>query len=188
VKKAFFFDMDGVLADTTSLHRLALKKASFEYGQRVPDVGTGTTRSKLRAANINENLIEKIYARKRELYDESIGKVLLPWPQLVKLFNTIRSKGGSVTVCSNSNKVSVRKILIRLGAGDEAIVTSDMVLRGKPDPAIYAEAVSRVDAPLEHCVAFEDSSQGVLAAVRAGIPDVVFCTTTTVIREAESWL
>ena len=39
----------------------------------------------------------------------------------------------------------------------------------KPDPALYRAAVEALGVPAEHAVAFEDSPNGVAAAVAAGL-------------------
>ena len=51
----------------------------------------------------------------------------------------------------------------------DAIAGGDEVARGKPDPAVYALAASRLGKAPSQCLAFEDSENGVLAAHRAGI-------------------
>jgi beta-phosphoglucomutase-like phosphatase (HAD superfamily) len=58
------------------------------------------------------------------------------------------------------------------------LVCGDEVAKGKPAPDIYLAAASALGVCPNHCVAFEDSSNGVRAAVAAGlitvqVPDLV---------------
>ena len=48
-------------------------------------------------------------------------------------------------------------------------VSSEEVRRGKPAPDVYLEAARRLDAAPERCVAIEDSTNGIRAAVAAGM-------------------
>ena len=51
----------------------------------------------------------------------------------------------------------------------EVLVTAEDTPSGKPDPAGYLLAASRLGFPASHCVAIEDSPAGVRAARRAGM-------------------
>jgi hypothetical protein len=62
------------------------------------------------------------------------------------------------------------------------VVGGDKVVSGKPDPALYLRAAELLAAAPAQCLAFEDSENGVKAAVAAGIevvlvPDVKAPTT-----------
>lgn len=50
-----------------------------------------------------------------------------------------------------------------------ATVSSEEVERGKPSPDVYLEAVRRLGLTSEHCLAVEDSSNGIRAARAAGL-------------------
>jgi beta-phosphoglucomutase-like phosphatase (HAD superfamily) len=60
----------------------------------------------------------------------------------------------------------------------QAVIGSDQVRNGKPEPDIYLKAAGLLNARPERCLALEDSENGVRAAVGAGmtvvqIPDLV---------------
>lgn len=60
----------------------------------------------------------------------------------------------------------------------EFIMGGDQVTRSKPDPEIYLKTASRLSSKPTRCIAFEDSCNGVKAAVAAGmtvvqIPDLI---------------
>jgi len=48
-------------------------------------------------------------------------------------------------------------------------VSSDEVSHGKPDPDVYLLAAQRLGAPARECAAIEDSTNGIRAAVAAGM-------------------
>jgi sugar-phosphatase len=50
-----------------------------------------------------------------------------------------------------------------------AVVATEDVPRGKPDPAPYLLAAEQLGVPPGECVAFEDSRAGVLSAKAAGM-------------------
>ena len=54
-----------------------------------------------------------------------------------------------------------------------AIVTAEHVARKKPDPEVYDIALTRLGLAAAQCVAFEDSENGLRAALSAGLRTVV---------------
>jgi beta-phosphoglucomutase-like phosphatase (HAD superfamily) len=48
-------------------------------------------------------------------------------------------------------------------------VTRDHVTRVKPDPELFLLAASRLEVPAGACVVFEDSANGMRAAIAAGM-------------------
>ncbi len=51
----------------------------------------------------------------------------------------------------------------------DAVVTRDHVTRVKPDPELFLLAAARLQVPAEACVVFEDSANGMRAALAAGM-------------------
>ena len=52
----------------------------------------------------------------------------------------------------------------------EALITSDVIQHGKPNPECYLLAAKALKIPTSECVVFEDAPAGVEAAHRAGMP------------------
>jgi beta-phosphoglucomutase-like phosphatase (HAD superfamily) len=48
-------------------------------------------------------------------------------------------------------------------------VSSEEVLRGKPEPDVYLEAARRLGQPPAACAAIEDSAGGIRSAIAAGM-------------------
>lgn len=53
------------------------------------------------------------------------------------------------------------------------IVSSDGSLASKPDPAIFNEAIKRLNVNAKNCVVFEDTKSGIISAARANIPKII---------------
>lgn len=85
------------------------------------------------------------------------------------------------TAVATSTQNEVAKIKLKLAGLDhffDNLTTGCEVKNGKPDPEIYLLAASRLNIHPQQCLAFEDSNNGVLAAVGANmhtfqIPDLV---------------
>ena len=74
-------------------------------------------------------------------------------------------------MASSSNREIIDLVLDLAGLADAfvATVSSEEVRRGKPAPDVYLEAARRVGVQPSRCVAIEDSSNGLRAAVAAGM-------------------
>jgi HAD superfamily hydrolase (TIGR01509 family) len=75
-------------------------------------------------------------------------------------------------LASSSNREVIDLVLELSGLADAfiAAVSSEEVDRGKPAPDVYLEAARRVGVAPDRCVAIEDSSNGLRAAVAAAMP------------------
>jgi beta-phosphoglucomutase len=60
----------------------------------------------------------------------------------------------------------------------DAIVSSEDVTHGKPDPEVFLTAAARLGVPPSHAVVVEDAVAGVEAARRAGMRSVGVSMTT----------
>lgn len=57
-----------------------------------------------------------------------------------------------------------------------ALVTSDQVKNGKPNPESYLTAAERLGVSIEDCVVFEDAPAGIRAGVSSGAKTISVCT------------
>lgn len=74
-------------------------------------------------------------------------------------------------LASSSNRPIIDLVLAEAGIADAFAVTvsSEEVARGKPAPGVYLEAARRLGVDPAACVAIEDSTNGIRAAVAAGM-------------------
>lgn len=185
--RVLLFDVDGVLADTEHLHKKALGIAAAEAGYTVPDHDASTTTDKLLKAGVPPTEVPEIYKRKREIYEAYIPTIDKN-PELAKLLYRVAQR-HLMGACTNSNRNSCNILLQHLGVFSvfSTIVTSSEVARGKPAPDIYTLAMSNLGMYPSNVCVFEDSDTGAEAARRAGIVQIIRCSTATIIEEVQQW-
>ena len=98
-------------------------------------------------------------------------------PHCIDFLQAARKSGTKLAVVSSSPKEWIRIIVDRFQIEDyfTALVSADDVGGiGKPDPAVYLHAAAELLEQPSDCLAIEDSENGVLSAVRAGMHCVGF--------------
>ncbi|MBE7324441.1 HAD family phosphatase [Nocardioides sp. Y6] len=108
-----------------------------------------------------EELLDLMVARTR---------VRVPWrPGARELLADLRSAGVPTALVTMSYRRLVDPVLEALGdQGFDAVVTGDVVTRGKPDPEPYLRAAAELGVAPQDCVAIEDSDTGARSAAAAG--------------------
>ena len=67
--------------------------------------------------------------------------------------------------------------MLKLENRFQAIITSEDVKHGKPDPEVFLRAAEGLGVPPSRCVVFEDAFVGIEAAIRGGMKVVAVATT-----------
>ncbi|MFJ5642607.1 HAD-IA family hydrolase [Streptomyces sp. NPDC093223] len=199
---ALVFDCDGVLADTERDGHLPAFNRTFEefglpvrwsdaeYARKVT-IGGGKERMRslltpdfIAAAGLPSDpaaLDERVAAwhrRKTEIYTAVIGSGSIPpRPGVRRVATAAQEAGWTLAVASTSAEPSVRSVL-ELAMGPElaahfSVFAGDVVPRKKPAPDIYAFALDRLGLDAARAVVVEDSRNGLLAALGAGLACVV---------------
>lgn len=177
---AIFWDMDGTLIDTEPLWGKATYELSDLLGRpltpevRAKTVG-GSFPNTLRivaeyaGVELGEGDLERyrtwMFDRMAELFAGGIELT----PGIDGLLDSLEDRGTTMMVCTNTARVLADPCIEAVGreyffdsiAGDE-------VENGKPAPDMYVEAARRVGADPADCLVFEDSWNGMSAAVAAG--------------------
>jgi HAD superfamily hydrolase (TIGR01509 family) len=199
---ALVFDCDGVLADTErDGHRPAFNQTFAEAGLPVHwsvegyaeklRIGGGKERmaSLLTADFVREHglptdpegqreLLADWHRRKTATYKEMVRAGRLPGrPGIARIVDEALAAGWSPAVASTSAEESVRAVLEHVVGADVAarfaVFAGDIVPAKKPDPAIYLLALERMGVAADDAIVVEDSRNGLLAAVGAGLRCVV---------------
>ena len=112
----------------------------------------------------------------REIYKNNV----VPIMGFIDMFELIKSKNILVGLASNAIRKNVKMILSELKIYEkfDSIICGDEVRKGKPDPEMFNETVDRFNLKKEECLIFEDSAEGVSAAVNSRV-DVVGITSST---------
>jgi HAD superfamily hydrolase (TIGR01509 family) len=137
------------------------------------------------SAEARQELIAAWHKRKRALYRELIRAGEIPPRAGVKrLGEEALAAGWTLGVASTASADSVEAVLRHVvgeatAARFALVLAGDVVPAKKPAPDIYLLAAERLGVPPGDCVAIEDSRNGLLAAVDAGMRCVVTVSSYT---------
>jgi len=185
--EAVIFDWDGTLADTRQVIVIAFQKALSEINCKVSDeyierrIGIGaadTFRDILRSAKMqfDEKLIQRLVERKSQLEIELTDRVKL-FLGARELLEALHGKVKMGLASMNNRSV----VIHLLKANDlenyfNAVLTAESISHSKPNPEIFLNAASKLNASPEKCVVVEDSIFGVKAAKSANMSCVAVVT------------
>jgi HAD superfamily hydrolase (TIGR01509 family) len=184
--RALFFDLDGTLAETDSLHLPTWVDVLRPYGIEIDEEFyreriSGRSNSKIvkdllpdLSAKEGRDLADAKEASFRERADE-----LEPLPGLLDFMREAKNRGLSLALVTNAPEENVEAMLLALELREffDEVVLSDEVGPVKPDPAPYRAALDRLGVAPEEALAFEDSTSGIASSVGAGIPTVGIAST-----------
>ena len=187
--KALIFDMDGLLLDS---ERIALKTflAACESAGFVPQSSVYLNCIGCNAEKSREILLngygpnfpyEEVMSHWDKNYAEQafLKKVPLK-PGVNNLLASIAAHGLPMAVATSTalDKATLKLKNAHILHYFKFIVAGDQVRQSKPHPEIYLKAAEKLEIRPEHCLALEDSDNGVKAAFAAGmtvfqVPDLV---------------
>ncbi|MCA1965898.1 MAG: HAD family hydrolase [Flavobacterium sp.] len=175
------FDMDGVIVDTEPVHHFAyyhhFNELSIEVSDEMYRSFTGnSTRNifqKLKAQFDLQEDVEDLILRKRHLFNEAfdLKEDLYLIDGVEELIKDLHANGIQLIVASSASKVTINRVFTRFNIHQyfTHIVSGEDFPKSKPHPAIFEHAASLSVAPKENCIVIEDSTNGIQAAVSAGI-------------------
>ena len=175
------FDMDGVIVDTEPVHHFAYYQHFNELGIEVSDemyrsfTGNSTRNifQKLKAQFDLQEDVEDLILRKRHLFNEAfdLKEDLYLIDGVEELIKDLHANGIQLIVASSASKVTINRVFTRFNLHQyfTHIVSGEDFPKSKPHPAIFEHAASLSIAPKENCIVIEDSTNGIQAAVSAGI-------------------
>jgi HAD superfamily hydrolase (TIGR01509 family) len=175
------FDMDGVIVDTEPVHHYAYHQHFKELNINVTDemytsfTGNSTRNifQKLKEQfNLSEN-VEDLVLRKRHLFNDAFDSKedLYLIEGVEDLIKDLHANGIQLIVASSASNVTINRVFTRFNLHQyfTHIVSGEDFPNSKPHPAIFEHAASLSIAPKENCIVIEDSTNGIQAAVSAGI-------------------
>ncbi|RZI81975.1 MAG: HAD family phosphatase [Rubrivivax sp.] len=182
--EGFVFDMDGLLVNTESLARKALRLAGDEIGLDLPDslchlmIGVpadGCRRLLYERYGKNAPADPLFDAAARHMEAQISAGRLRCQPGALALLDELDRRSMPRAVATSSSRVKAARHLSAASITHrfDAIVTRDDVANGKPWPDLFVRAAEALGLPPAHCLALEDSYNGVRAAHAAGMPVIM---------------
>jgi HAD superfamily hydrolase (TIGR01509 family) len=181
--KAVVFDMDGLLVDTEVVYREAMLAAALADGLEFPDE---LFRSLIGLSwPANAEILQGHYGPRfdpeafkietvRRFHDLLHAGVALK-AGVLEILDLLDEIGIPRGVATSSGREAVDHHLGGHGLLDRfhAIKAAGDYVRAKPAPDPYLAAAEALGVPPEHCLALEDSHNGVRAAAAAGMMTIM---------------
>ncbi|WP_143305190.1 hexitol phosphatase HxpB [Chitinophaga vietnamensis] len=178
------FDMDGLLVDSEPLWGIAMREVFSTVGVTLsPELTHKTTGLRTKevvsywhnhfkwdgksAEQVTQEIIDsvtyKITTKGRSM--EGLQYIL----------DYFKAKGFKIGLASSSPMSLIRAVLEHLGISDyfQAVYSAEFESYGKPHPAVYLACAQALGSDPLHCIAFEDSVTGMIAAKAARMKTVV---------------
>ena len=180
VIEAFLFDLDGTLMDSEVIYVEAVRFSLADQGchlnqdQSVALVyGKGWKDIFLEASDRFPNAyanIESMGVVVRRHFDELKAERDIRIPGSVNLLREL-ARNHPVAIVSGSLRREIAEAVeyLEISSYLDFYLGADDYFPGKPDPACFLAAATKLEISPEKCLVFEDSSAGVLAAKRAGM-------------------
>jgi HAD superfamily hydrolase (TIGR01509 family) len=187
------FDVDGTLVDSErDGHRVAFNEAFAagglpyrwdvaEYGRLLAITGgrrriAAYLRERGHADDEAADLAARLHKDKTSRMRNFILDGLIgPRPGVTELLDALGAAGIPLAVATTGTRDWAEPLVDRLFGLDRfaVVLTGTEVTALKPDPAVYTEALRRLDVPARQALAVEDSANGLRSAVAAGLPCLV---------------
>ena len=198
--EALIFDVDGTLADTESAHLAAFNHAFAEQGldwhwdvalyTSLLEISGGKERMLHYWKHVHPDMkdidgsglrdtIDHLHALKTAAYEAAVqGGAVQLRPGVLALIQQAHQQGLRLAIATTTSPVNIA-VLLRNAIGpdwkDFFIVIEDASTapKKKPHPQVYVQTLARLGLPSVACLALEDSSNGLRAAVAAGLKTII---------------
>lgn len=204
--KAIIFDMDGVLIDAKDWHYEALNNALSLFGSEISRYDHLVTfdglptRDKLEMLSLENNfprgLHEFVNILKQQYTMEIVYAKCKPTFLHQFALSSLKLEGYKIAVCSNSIRNSIQIMMEKSGLLSylDFFISNEDVVKGKPDPEMYNNAIGKLGLIPKECLIVEDNENGLKAAYASGahvlkidnISDVNYYNIINKIKEIEN--
>lgn len=198
--KALIFDVDGTLADTEMAHLAAFNQAFAETGldwrwdvplyTRLLSISGGKERiqaywqsrgdmpHEVDHASLSQT-IDRIHEFKTAAYERAVqeGRVQMR-PGVLSLLSAAVDAGLALAIATTTSPVNIGALLRKAMGPDwqfnfQVVEDASTAPSKKPDPLVYRQTLSRLGLEAQHCLAIEDSENGLQAARAAGLATLI---------------
>ena len=186
MKKAFIFDMDGVLIDSEPLweqaeldilhrHGIPIRREELAAAVGLP------SKSIIRYAGELYDTPVDVEAISNELLDYAIAQILQAKPLMAGVKQTLEllaANGVKLAIASASPRYMLETIVESCGIAHyfDYIASAAELAYNKPHPEVYLQAARGLGALPSMCVGIEDSKVGMTAVKAASMSCIVIPT------------
>ena len=172
------FDMDGLLIDSEPLWQKAGIDTLELYGAQITiEQYYGTTGLRTREwieywfnhFDINKAYTEDAVKTIEDKAIEYIRKEAVAFPGTGYILDFFHERNFNIGLATSSPLRLVNVVVEKLGIGSylKAIASAEYLPLGKPHPQVYLDCAAALGVSALHCVCFEDSFNGMIAAKAA---------------------
>lgn len=182
------FDLDGVVVDGTECDFSAWKQVFSELGLECSyetykgflGMKGSEIVKKYSPREMTDKEAELMDDRKEDYFIECARKGGISLTKGVKgLLESLSKEGIVIGLATAAKKRKAEVILEQLEVKGyfNAVVTSDDVSKGKPNPDMFLKAAEKLGLTPEECIVIEDAPNGIQAAKNAGMKCIGITTT-----------
>jgi HAD superfamily hydrolase (TIGR01509 family) len=174
---ALIFDMDGLMVDSERLYWQVEREIARQFGKKVSEetlwkmMGRGPVEGmRIFVQDLGLPITgERVMEMRDEVMREKYRNESEPMPGLIHILDSFYGR-LKLAVCTGAQKEFMEIVVDRLKIRDrfDVLQASDEIRKGKPDPEIYLKTCDKLGVPPRESIVLEDSSNGCLAAKRAG--------------------
>jgi beta-phosphoglucomutase len=181
--RAVLWDLDGTVLDSRGVHWDAWRIFCEEQGRPMTFQSFNDTFGFRNEIILRRHFgpqltaadVERMGLAKETLYRDLLRRTgVKPLPGVCEWMRWARKHSRPQALASMAPRENIEVTLAALQMLDtfQAIVSSEEVRHGKPDPEVFLLAADRLAVPPARCTVIEDSPQGVEAARRAGMRSI----------------
>jgi pseudouridine-5'-monophosphatase len=179
--RAVLFDLDGTLLDTEALYTEAAQRVCGRYGatydlalKRTIMGGDTLAGARLVVATLKLPITPHAYVVEREAELLALMPGLQPMPHALELVAKLFARGVPMAIATSGHRaITAEKLALvpQLARHIPTVVCGDdaRLANPKPAPDIYLLAAQDLHVPASECAGLEDSMNGVLSCVAAGL-------------------
>ncbi len=178
--RAFLFDLDGVLTDTSEFHYLGWKRLADELGlpfdRQKNEALRGVSRREsllllLDGRPATEEEMNEWMERKNRYYLEYVSKMtphdLLPGA--LELLKELHQAGYKVAIVSSSKNTPLVLDRLQINKWLDVVVDGNAPVLSKPAPDLFLLAAKQLGVEPSECLVIEDAEAGIAAGKAAGM-------------------
>lgn len=184
--QAFIFDMDGVIIDSEPIHSRVKMETFRHFGidfdeSRLSSYMGGTSglifKDVVAESGRTDITPEMLTAYKHKHYLEVLQSGGIdPVEGTGELIRALHEAGVPLGLATSSHPPVMNAILdnFEIRKYFTSVISGGELPESKPNPAIYLISAERLGAKPENCCVLEDTTNGILAAKRAGMYCIAF--------------